>query len=104
MNGLVDFEGNAYVTDEKNRGSQEIRHHIAREFIQEFQDPSRTHDSLLHQLSRAERKKSSPELPVSTGMSRINCTGLWLSHFVKTPVKSIVVMPLRTSRECVISR
>ena len=29
---LVHFEGDAYVTDEKNRGRQEMRHHIVREF------------------------------------------------------------------------
>ena len=29
---LAHFEGNAYVTDEKNRGRQEMRHHIVREF------------------------------------------------------------------------
>ena len=37
---LVNFEGDAYVTDEKNRGRQEARHHIVKEFTEEFQELS----------------------------------------------------------------
>ncbi len=35
---LVDFEGDAYVTDEKNRGRQETRYHIVKDFTEEFQE------------------------------------------------------------------
>jgi predicted transposase YbfD/YdcC len=31
---LVHFEGDAYVTDEKNRGRQETRYHIVKEFTE----------------------------------------------------------------------
>ena len=37
---LAHFEGNAYVTDEKNRGRQETRYHIVKEFTEEFQELS----------------------------------------------------------------
>ena len=37
---LVHFEGDAYVTDEKNRGRQETRHHVVKEFTEKFQDLS----------------------------------------------------------------
>ena len=37
---LDHFEGDAYVTDEKNRGRQETRHHIVKEFTEEFQELS----------------------------------------------------------------
>jgi len=37
---LVHFEGDAYVTDEKNRGRQETWHHIVKYFTEEFQDLS----------------------------------------------------------------
>lgn len=37
MNTLVNFEGDAYVTDEKNRGRQETRYHIVSEVTEEFQ-------------------------------------------------------------------
>ena len=33
---LAHFEGDAYVTDEKNRGRQEARHHIVKEFTESF--------------------------------------------------------------------
>jgi len=56
---------------------------------------------IRYNISSAElsAKKLAEAAPASTGMSRTNWTGLWMSHFVKTPVKSIVVMPLRISRE-----
>jgi len=37
---LVHFEGDAYVTDEKNCGRQETRYHIVKEFTAEFQELS----------------------------------------------------------------
>jgi len=37
---LVHFEGDAYVTDEKNLGCQEMRHHIVKELTKEFQELS----------------------------------------------------------------
>jgi predicted transposase YbfD/YdcC len=32
MSELVNFEADAYVTDENNRGRQETQHHISKEF------------------------------------------------------------------------
>ena len=37
---LVHFEGDAYVTDEKNCGRQETRYHIVKESTEEFQELS----------------------------------------------------------------
>jgi len=37
MATVVNFEGDAYVTDEKNRGQQETRYHIVSEVSEEFQ-------------------------------------------------------------------
>lgn len=34
INELISFEGDAYVTDEKNRGRQETRYHFASDFAQ----------------------------------------------------------------------
>ena len=40
MSELAHFEGDAYVTDEKNRGRQETRYHIVKELTEEFQELS----------------------------------------------------------------
>lgn len=40
MPRVVNFDGDAYVTDEKSRGSQETRYHIVSEFTPEFQELS----------------------------------------------------------------
>ncbi len=40
MTKVVDFEGDAYVTNEKNRGRQETRYHIVSDFPPEFQELS----------------------------------------------------------------
>jgi predicted transposase YbfD/YdcC len=40
MAKVVNFEGDAYVTDEKNRGRQETRYHIVSEVTEEFQELS----------------------------------------------------------------
>ena len=37
---MVNFDGDAYVTDEKNRGRQETRYHIISELTDEFQELS----------------------------------------------------------------
>jgi predicted transposase YbfD/YdcC len=34
LSELVNFESDAYVTDEKNRGRQETRYHLVREFTE----------------------------------------------------------------------
>lgn len=40
MSQLVNFEGDAYVTDEKSRGRQETRYHFVSEFTEAFQELS----------------------------------------------------------------
>ena len=40
MAKVASLEGDAYVTDEKNRGRQEIRYHIVSEVTEEFQELS----------------------------------------------------------------
>jgi len=40
MAKVASFEGDSYVTDEKNRGRQETRYHIVSEVTEEFQELS----------------------------------------------------------------
>ncbi|WP_168016705.1 hypothetical protein [Halomonas salinarum] len=40
MAEVVNFEGDAYVTDEKNRGRQETRYHIVSDLTEDFQELS----------------------------------------------------------------
>jgi hypothetical protein len=119
---LVRFEGDAYATDDKNRCCQELQCHIVREFTEEFHELSyewsglKTVGVVMSFRSEGYKAPAEPMIRYYISSAELsakklaeaarqywyiekNCTRPWMSHFVNTPVKSIVVMPPRTSQE-----
>ena len=118
MTKVVNFEGDAYVTDEKSRGRQETRYHIVSEVtdeIKEFsyewpglksvgvvmsfrQEGDGVPEAAMIRYYISSAPRSLPKRPASIGMWRINSTGPWTWHSVRMPAKSTVVRPPKTSR------
>ena len=112
------------MTDEKNRGRQETRYHIVKEFTEEFQELSyewpglKTVGVVMSFRSEGDKVPTEPMIRYTISSADLSAKKLaeaarqhwyienkfWTLHCVKTPVKFIVVTPLRTSRGCATSR